>query len=406
MSMRCITTFISMFHLAASLAIADYRLTITNGSKAVEYTPVTAVLPEGFSGKDVALVETGTGKEIVAQADQVDGRAALTWISEPLKENERRELQLVQRSPKASPANVSVSESNGELTVNINGQLFTRYLTRGTSRPFLWPIMGPGGKEMTRNYPMKQDVPGETKDHIHHRSLWFAHGHVNGHDFWSELDRAGKTVHTKYGSIISGPVFGEFVSHVDWIAKDGRRVCTDDRRIRFYALPNGRMFDFDLTMKAPAEGLEFGDDKEGTFALRVASSLDVDAAKRTKGKGGTLVSSEGLKNDQVWGKRAAWCDYMGPIGEQTAGIAIFDHPTNLRHPTYWHARTYGLFAANPFGIRAFTNDKSADGSHRVPPNGSIRFQYRLYLHDGTTTEASVPDYYQGYASPPTISIQK
>ncbi|MCD6338330.1 MAG: PmoA family protein, partial [Verrucomicrobia bacterium] len=89
---------------------------------------------------------------------------------------------------------ITDAPSQGKLQVTVNGKLFTEYHYKGYSRPFLYPIIGPGGAHMTRNWPMK-NVPGEEQDHPHHKSLWWAHGDINGVDFWSESSRAGKTVH-------------------------------------------------------------------------------------------------------------------------------------------------------------------------------------------------------------------
>ena len=62
-------------------------------------------------------------------------------------------------------------------------------------------------------------------------------------------------------------------------------------------------------------------------------------------------------------------------------MAIFDSPKSFRHPTTWHARAYGLFAANPFGLREFTHDFNKDGSWAIPEGKSTRFRYRVVIHE-------------------------
>jgi hypothetical protein len=91
-------------------------------------------------------------------------------------------------------------------------------------------------------------------------------------------------------------------------------------------------------------------------------------------------------------------DYSGTVQGQKVGIAIFDHPANPGHPTYWHARGYGLFAANIFGRSAFTNKKEPDGSVTLKPGEKMRFRYRVVIHPGTPADAKLDDLYKAYAA--------
>jgi hypothetical protein len=247
---------------------------------------------------------------------------------------------------------------------------------------------------MTRHWPM-ENVSNEEHDHPHHRSLWFAHGAVNGHDFWSEEKDFGKTVHERFLAIKSGTDDAVISSSNNWIAADGKLICTDDRTLRFSrgAKPSERIIDFDITLHALNTELVLGDTKEGTMSIRIAETM------RLKGKvgHGHIVNAAGDRDDNTWGKRAAWCDYYGPVEGKMVGIAIFDNPDNPRHPTWWHVRDYGLFAANPFGRHEFEklSDKTA-GDLKVPANGSVRFRYRFYFHEGTETDAMIPERYAEY----------
>ena len=126
---------------------------------------------------------------------------------------------------------------------------------------------------------------------------------------------------------------------------------------------------------------------------------------RLKGGDGQIVNSEGQQDDATWGKRAAWCDYFGPVNNEVVGIAILDHPDNLRHPTYWHVRNYGLFAANPFGLRHFIGDETGAGRYALPAGEELTFRYRVLIHRGTTAEAGVADWYGEYAHPPVVELR-
>jgi hypothetical protein len=290
---------------------------------------------------------------------------------------------------------VEIKQLPDRLRVELGGQLFTEYWFKDVPRPYCYPLLGPGGLPMTRNWPMKE-APDEERDHPHHRSLWFTHGSVNGHDFWSEAKNHGKIVHDSFPEVKSGKDMGVIRAKNKWVAADGTLVCTDDTTIKFYAPRNSseRMLDYEVTIHALEKELVFGDTKEGSMAVRLAPTM------RLTGKVGKghIVNSEGVKDGQTWGRRAKWCDYYGPVEGKTVGIAIFDHPTNPRHPTWWHVRDYGLFAANPFGKHDFERltDKSA-GDLKVPAGKSVTFRWRFYLHEGDNEQAKVAQRYGDYA---------
>jgi hypothetical protein len=202
-------------------------------------------------------------------------------------------------------------------------------------------------------------------------------------------------VHDGFIEVRSGKASGTIKSRNKWVAADGNVVCSDIRTLRIYAPRNDkeRLLDFEIEIQALDKDVVFGDTKEGSMAIRLAETM------RLKGRVGKghIVNSEGVRDGATWGKRAAWCDYYGPVGDETVGVAIFDHPTNPRHPTWWHVRDYGLFAANPFGQHDFESlsDKAA-GNLTVPAGKSITFRYRFYLHTGDEQEGKVAEKYKDY----------
>jgi hypothetical protein len=294
----------------------------------------------------------------------------------------------------ADSSGVRITERDGKLRIEVGGQLFSEYNYQGGSRPFLYPLLGPGGLPMTRNWPMKE-VEGEERDHPHHRSFWWAHGAVNGHDFWSEGTNAGKTVHDKFLEVKSGPDFGLIRTANKLVAKDGTLVATDERTIRIHNRADDRIIDFEVTIHASQGALTFGDTKEGTMALRLNESMRL--VRNKKPGEGHIVNSEGVRDGETWGKRAKWVDYYGPVDGQTVGVAIFDHPQNPRHPTPWHVRDYGLFAANPFGIHDFEKKPAGTGDFKVAAGESVTWRYRFYFHRGDEKQAKVAETYAAYA---------
>jgi hypothetical protein len=285
---------------------------------------------------------------------------------------------------------VKITKEKGKLRIEVDGKHFADYVFEGYSRPFLFPITDPNGAKMTRNWPVAEGE-NEEQDHPHHKSFWWAHGDMNGVDFWAEGKESGKTVHEEFTAIESGQV-GVIKSRNKYVAKDGKTIATDERTLRIYPGSVGRTFDFEITLTGADGPLKFGDTKEGTMAVRLAETM------RLKGKVGKghIVNSEGVRDAETWGKRAKWVDYYGPVGGKTVGLAIFDHPSNPRHPTWWHVRDYGLFAANPFGIHEFEKKEKGAGDLTVAGGEKITFKYRFYIHDGDEKDGKVGEAYERY----------
>jgi hypothetical protein len=283
-------------------------------------------------------------------------------------------------------ADVTAEKSPNGVIVKVDGELFTEYLVKSGNKPILWPIIGPTGKRMTREYPMEMDKVEEAKDHPHQRSMWFTHGDVNGYNFWMQPEqgnKVGTTRHLKFTKVV--------VAETEWLSSKGKKICEDERTLRFDANAAARWIDFNITVKATDGPVTFGDDKEGSFGLRIAHSMTVDAKK-----GGEIVNSRGQKNADAWGKQAEWVDYHGPVDGETLGIAIFNHPSSFRYPTYWHVRTYGLFAANPFGLHEFARGKATEGAYTIRPGKNMTLRYRVYFHQGDEKEGNVAEAFSVY----------
>ena len=292
---------------------------------------------------------------------------------------------------------VQVTDQDGRVRVEINGRLFTEYHYRNVPRPFFYPVLGVGEAPMTRNFPMKT-VPGEETDHKHHRGLWYGHQLVNGISFWGETGKEGKIVHDQFLELQGGTDSGIIKARNRWVAPNGSIVCTDVRTIRIWNRADVRVLDFDITFEAGATELVFGDDKDGAMSIRVAESMRLKHPKGSADKPtGHIVLSTGARDQETWGKQAAWCDYHGPVDGKTVGVAIFDHPANPRHPTWWHVRDYGLFAANPFGKRHFEKLKDPKaGEFKVPAGQNVTWRYRFYFHAGDEKQADVAGQYSDY----------
>jgi hypothetical protein len=293
-------------------------------------------------------------------------------------------------------ADITVEPSSAGAVVKVDGQLFTEYITLSENKPILYPILGPGQTKMTRDYPMVADSQGEKHDHPHHRSFWFTHMEVNGWNFWAEkasfghgknkdkeaaeARKLGTQKHRSFSKLEGGKDKGSITVITDWIAGDGVKQLEDERRISFSSQGDSRVIDFDIELKATEMDVTWGDNKDGTFGLRIPSSMDVNQ-KELKGEPGHILNSNGLTDIAAWGKPAQWVDYTGKVAGKMMGVAILNHPTSFRYPTTWHVRDYGLFCANPFGYQDF--DKSAkEGRHVQKKGEALKFRYRVIFHAG------------------------
>lgn len=291
-------------------------------------------------------------------------------------------------------ADVKMNKQADRIDVSIDGKPFTTfYFGPETHKPYLHPLRTADGMIVTRSYPM-ENVEGEAKDHPHHQGVWFTHGDVNGYDFWANsklTPKHGKVVLDKITRVQGGARTGIIEADFNWNDPSGKTLVKERRRMTFYGEPDTRTVDFDITLTAAGEPVKFGDTKEGTFAIRIHDDLT------EKRKGGMMSSSTGATTMKaIWGKPFPWVDYSGTLQGKPVGIAIFDHPTNPKHPTHWHSRDYGLFAANIFGEHDFYRDKERSGAVTLEPGKSMRFRYRVVVHPGLTDQTKIENLYGRY----------
>lgn len=271
------------------------------------------------------------------------------------------------------------------------------------AKPFFYPIIGPTGENMTRHYPQTEIKPGEEDDHIHHRGLWYGLGSVNGLDFWhfpgSKKDKKfGRIVHKAVKQLkVSGNSLS-FGTESDWVDDETNNlVCQDARFFTFSHDDKGSLvLDTSITLIASKDDVQIKDDKEGAWSIRVPPTMRLEGKVA---KGG-MVNNEGLEGKDVWGKRSAWVQYFGPDAKgNEAGIAILDHPSNLRHPTWWHARHYGLFTANPFGQGNFEKEtEKGAGDYTIKAGDSLTFRYRTIFHQGGKDAIDVKKAFEDFSA--------
>ncbi len=308
---------------------------------------------------------------------------------------------------------VVADEPHRRVTITIDGKPFTSYIwPTSLKKPVLYPLITEDGITVTRGYPL-EPRPGERVDHPHHAGLWFNYGNVNGFDFWNNSDaikpadqtKMGTILHTKIVSSSSGANRGELVVESVWITGENKQILQQTTRYIFQRRNGARFIDEIVTLNALDRAV-FKDDKEGVLGLRVARWLEspeekggtfmdangnptqVEAPAGLNPSTGVYLTSEGTKGPAVWGTRARWCALTGNTGRHIATIAIFDHPENPGYPTYWHARGYGLFAANPLG-RSIFSSHSDPFNYTLEKDQSVTFRYRIALYSNTATSPAL-----------------
>ena len=250
------------------------------------------------------------------------------------------------------------------LDVRAGGESFcTVRLGGGDRTPAIFPLNAPGRRLVVRGFPFVR-IDGESRDHPHHRGLWFAHGDVGGLDFWH--DPACRVVVRRHE--ILGEDTVRFVA--GWIGPEGP-VATETRTLRFTADPHRHRIETTIELVPVGERLVMGDTKEGMFAMRLAPTLRVEGSVAR----GRLENAEGVFDRACWGRRSAWMIAEGPIGGRLVRVTVEDHEENPGFPTHWHARPYGLLAANPFGRRAFEGDDAPSGATTITRESPLRLRY-------------------------------
>lgn len=290
-----------------------------------------------------------------------------------------------------------VKSDEARIDILAGDQPFTSYYYGlGWSKPIFHPLRSPSGHVVTRAYPMEFGIAAESHDHWHHESLWFTYGDVNGVDFWARREagrggaESGKIRHARFSRLESGRS-GRLEAEADWIAPDGRLLLKQKTLAVFRAGPAARRIDLTIELTAQNEPVTFGDTKEGMLGLRVAPSLREDHT-------GAYLNAEGLRKEaKVWGKRSSWVALHGQVQGENLTLAVFNHPVSVGFPTYWHARGYGLFAANPFGRRDF--EKGAEAmNYRLAPKQSATFRYRILIHAGSLSAEQLQQEFESFAA--------
>ncbi|MEM1325499.1 MAG: PmoA family protein [Bacteroidota bacterium] len=299
--------------------------------------------------------------------------------------------------------------------IRLDDELFTTYrYPTDIAKPILYPLTTVSGKKLTRGFPLEPQT-GERTDHPHHIGYWFNYGDVNGLDFWNNSEAIAEVDKDKYGSIHHVEVVsmdeeaGQLVVVHHWKTPDDETIIEETTQFTFSQSETTRIIDRATKLKALID-VDFKDNKEGVAGIRVIQELELPSAaedlvtligndglpssekQSNTAANGDYLSSEGRTGGDVWGRRAEWVKLEGTVKDEIVSLTLIDHPDNVGYPTYWHARGYGLFAANPLGQAIFS--KGAERlNFKLAAGESVTFNYRLLIHNEHSLTADQIEYY-------------
>lgn len=316
---------------------------------------------------------------------------------------------------------VKVNEAEKKVDIMVGGDLFTTYMyPDNIMKPVLWPVMSPEGNMLTRSYPLI-NKEGDRTDHPHHVGIWLNYGDVNGLDFWNNSEAIPSNRKENYGTIYHQSVEkakggkGKAVLETNslWKAPDNTTLLEEETTFQFSATEDMRIIDRATSLTAAVDEVDFTDNKEGMFAIRVSRELELPSDKPTElvdSHGvktrvekmdntyvkGNYRSSEGIEGGDVWGTRARWMKLSSEINGEPVSLVIIDHPSNVGYPTYWHARDYGLFSANTLGQKIFSEGKN-ELNFSLDKGETATFNYRLVVASEDLSDAQINELADEYA---------
>ena len=337
--------------------------------------------PEGCDSPHLQL-RTQDGRVCVAERDP--DALAFHAVLPALTAGEKMVLEAEPLDNPDPASEIACTEGDGRVEVGLRGSpLLTFRYGEDYPKPVINPILTPEGVNMLRE-PMPAYGEGE---HPWQRGLTLMQGAVNGVDCWNERSEKGfGRTEQDYLEILKGPLSMTLASDNTWYEGD-RPLMTDHRSYRLFDTPrDAAVLDIALTLKASHGPVTLGDTKEAGFlCIRVNPSMNASADGRMRNSYGATDETG------CWSIPAHWMDYIGPVGEETAGFAIFDHPENFRYPTTWHVRGYGLFAPNCWMFKP---------DHVLAEGDAMTFRWRVVIHTGDTESADIPHRFLDYVDGP------
>lgn len=327
---------------------------------------------------------------------------------------------LLTAEAQAAAPKVEFVKGDNRIDVVIAGKAFTSYLYGDElTKPLLVPVRTPSGIEVNRRHPLVE-MPSGSMDHEHHVGIFFAVDQVNGINFWKNTAVPPQIKHMEITEAREGTGKGTLSTVANWIDAKRQTVLEEKRTMAFIAGNHEDEYaiDFAIDLTAKDSSVLFEDIEEGMFAIRVADCLRESDPKLVLKPGeplpkeslagtGRYFSSNGDETaKKVWGKRARWVAIQGVRADKVVGVAILNHPASINYPTYWHARNYGLFSANPLGQADFQRQQPKEyRKNKVIPlrltlekGQTAHFRFLVIVYEGLRTHEQIEERFKEFAS--------
>jgi hypothetical protein len=363
-------------------------------------TPVHVELPDALrSISAFRLDRLPDGKPTAVQVAHGDRPTAVWIVEDLLRAGESRRYRLApDTAPPDGKDNATCHNDGKRLTVRIARRPVLTYNQDEVSSPpgipalyrrsgYIHPLLTPSGVQVTDDFP---------PDHAHQHAVFFAwvksRFHGRAIDFWNQAAKQGRVTHAKTERTASGPVFAEFVAHlqhVDETDADAPQPVLDETwAVRVYNLRSH--FLIDLTSRqqcATARPLLVEKNHYGGLAIRGNRAWFSDT--------GRFLTSEGKDRSNGNQTRPRWVEMYGPVDGKPCGVAVLCHPSNYRYP-----QPVRLHPTKPY----FCFAPMALGKFPIEPGTPYVSQYRFFVHDGPADATVTDRIFQDYAVPPKVRI--
>jgi len=291
-----------------------------------------------------------------------------------------------------------------QVSMRIDGVEKTRWHhSKSYPRPFFFPFNGPSGESLTR-----MGHPG-APNHDHHRSVWFAHHIVEGNNFWADTTKA-HVRQKQWLAYRDGDDEAALAVRTGWYNPAGKEVMEADIVAALRPVDKDKaeqaaageyLLELQITLRPPAgvEKVSLAKTNFGFLAVRMAKTMSGYFG------GGTISSSEGAVGEKaIFGKRARWMDYSGPITAGAGsmrktvdeGITYFDHPSNPGSPVGWHVREDGWMGAGFCMYKPY----------EIVAGKPLTLRYLLHSHAGRYNAATAKSTFDAFAARPQLTVSK
>lgn len=389
-----------LFILMQTPYAQEYQIAISAGNYARSKTPVKVVLEKSLDKtKQYELVNNQTGIRTPVQL--LTENSILFILPDPIASNHSLTYRLVNTTNKIKPPVTIEVQKNKIIVVNKNKPIFT-YHTQKVLPPadspayyqrsgFIHPLYSPNGAILTDDFPA---------GHAHQHALfasWTNTTYKNEFvDFWNQHLQKGTVEHLEVISKEEGPVCARLQVLLRYKSLKFGEVLQEKWTITVYPFTDYFLFDIQSEQtNTTLDTLYLNKYHYGGMAFRGSKYWNPDDKKYFQGNW-KILTNEGVKDSVANHTHAKWVDASGKIAKHTAGLTVFNHPSNFRYPQA--IRVHPNF---PYWAYA----PVVDGAFTIDPGKKYFAQFRYYVHNGMPDIKRIEQLENDYRFPPLITVK-